>query len=350
MSPIINENVLLESSSARNELFSTRTENYSRECINKAKTVILATWKATDYGTTEYVAKYYEVGLKAIASLYTDHKEEFVNEVVTVTGKELRELKSSWEFSSNTPHLMLWSARAIHRVGFLLRDSEVAKEVRTVTLNVVESASQLIPTNPQPTEDEIETFQANQKEIANLQRAISRLELKSQFNVTFSYVTEWKVKRYKYFSYSYGYNYDIYEACIVNEIYTKVFGGTKSELCKKMNLPVDKFTNIRDHIPLHALEALRMFEKYFKQLIVVMEIEPHKAIELALKSIQADADWCGVSFPIEFNRAKAITCPSTYSEEDWINHWRHELGERKEAVKLFLIKYDGYEPKALLSE
>lgn len=347
MSSIINENVLLESSSARNELFSTRTENYSKECLNKAKAVILATWKATDYGTTEQVAEYYNVGLKAISSLYNDHKTEFANEVRTVTGNELRELKSFWEFSSNAPHMMLWSARAIHRVGFLLRDSEVAKEVRTVTLNVVESASRLIPTNPQPTEDEIETFQANQKEIANLERAICRLELKYQYNSTFSYVTTWKLKNPEFFEDGRQHFYNIYEGCIANEIYTAVLGNAKWELCKKLKLPKDNSTNIRDHLPLHALEALRTFEKYFKQLIVVMGIEPHNAVELALKFIQADADWCGVSFPIDFNRAKAITCPSTFSEEDWLNYWRHELSIRKEAVKLFLIKYDGYEPKTL---
>jgi hypothetical protein len=61
-----------------------------------------------------------------------------------VTGSELRDYVSASEAESQNkaPSLTLWTPRAALRLGMLLRDSAIAKAVRTVILDIVESAPQ----------------------------------------------------------------------------------------------------------------------------------------------------------------------------------------------------------------
>ncbi|NFO98130.1 hypothetical protein FDC62_07900 [Clostridium botulinum] len=121
-----------------------------------------------DIATLKQVAEYYEVGEKAISSLVFDNKEELKTDgYIVVKGKEIREshVISFKEFTSNRANykftldngeilsvggkgIALFPRRAILRVGMLLRDSEIAKEVRTQLLNIEEKT-----TNEQKTEE-----------------------------------------------------------------------------------------------------------------------------------------------------------------------------------------------------
>ena len=144
----MNENELLTNGNLREELI----EHY--EVLDKVKELLLI--PGTEFATTQQVADFYEVGLKAIASLINDHREEVESDGMTVlSGKETKEelVRFSKEITncrgyfevdgikfanrSNT----LFPRRAILRVGMLLRDSKVAKEIRTQLLNIEEKTT-----------------------------------------------------------------------------------------------------------------------------------------------------------------------------------------------------------------
>ena len=144
----MNENELLTNGNLREEL----VKHY--EVLEKVKELLLI--PGTEFATTQQVADFYEVGLKAITSLINDHREEVESDGMTVlSGKETKEelVRFSKDITncrgyfevdgikfanrSNT----LFPRRAILRVGMLLRDSKVAKEVRTQLLNIEEKTT-----------------------------------------------------------------------------------------------------------------------------------------------------------------------------------------------------------------
>jgi len=93
------------------------------------------------HATIDMVASYYEVSRKAIESLIVDHRDELESDGLrTISGKELSFFKEEGVISKNTPSLVIIPRRAILRIGMLLRDSQVAKTVRTYLLNVEEEA------------------------------------------------------------------------------------------------------------------------------------------------------------------------------------------------------------------
>lgn len=125
--------------------------------------------------TTQQVADFYEVGLTAITAIYQRHEDELLSDgMETVTGRNLKErlvmCKMSPTKIENKPgHFVvktsegqvklahrsnrLFPRRAILRIGMLLRDSEVAKEVRTQLLNIEEKVV-----------DEVKTMDINEEQ------------------------------------------------------------------------------------------------------------------------------------------------------------------------------------------
>lgn len=120
------------------------------DILEKAKK--LNTLAGTEYMTTNQVAEFYEVRTNVIRGLYSRNIEEFKNDgVARKTGGEIFEDVARDNLSqakrmrgyvlieneklANTPN-NLFSKRAVLRIGMLLRDSEVAKEIRTLLLNV----------------------------------------------------------------------------------------------------------------------------------------------------------------------------------------------------------------------
>jgi hypothetical protein len=90
--------------------------------------------------TTEMVANYYEVPEGTIKSLIFDHKDEVESDGLKVlSGEELSSFKKLCQISSRAKALVIIPRRAILRIGMLLRDSEVAKKVRTYLLNIEEN-------------------------------------------------------------------------------------------------------------------------------------------------------------------------------------------------------------------
>ena len=132
-----------------------RDKNVSRfDVLEKVKDLLLIS--GTDYAVLSQVADYYEVGLEAIASLVKDNREELLEDgLINATGVETKEIlgKFSKDFANqrgyftcdgikfNHRNNLLFTRRSILRVGMLLRESVIAKEVRTQLLNIEEKTS-----------------------------------------------------------------------------------------------------------------------------------------------------------------------------------------------------------------
>lgn len=167
---------LLENRELRDKLVS------KLEVLEKVKQLVLL--PGTDYATVEQVAEYYEVPKKAINSLIFDHKDELHEDgfKVFTRNEVLKLLKGDLEISKGKTNvivagnvftvpnrgLSLFSRRAILRVGMLLRDSEVAKRIRSYLLDVEEAA---------PTEAKLNTITEEERLLLNAIRAKTKDEL-----------------------------------------------------------------------------------------------------------------------------------------------------------------------------
>lgn len=129
------------------------------EVLEKVKRLLLI--PGTDFMSVKQVAVYYEVGIEAIQSLYKDYKNELDEDGVVIRSyKDLLivlkgqlvktdslQSKKVVYFENGdiieVPNrgLKVFPRRAILRIGMLLRDSEIAKEVRTALLNIEEKTS-----------------------------------------------------------------------------------------------------------------------------------------------------------------------------------------------------------------
>lgn len=108
------------------------------DVLDKVKEVILLPYG--DSMTMEMVSDYYEVGLEAINSLVKDNREEIESDGYEVLVKdELKSFKNLCEIKSRARQISIFTKRSILRVGMLLRDSEIAKQVRTSLLNMSEN-------------------------------------------------------------------------------------------------------------------------------------------------------------------------------------------------------------------
>ncbi|MBJ8080090.1 hypothetical protein JDS82_02495 [Bacillus cereus group sp. N14] len=131
------------------------------EVLEKVKGLLLL--PNLEMATTQQVADFYDVPTQAVYSLVHDNREEVASDgYITVKGKDIREdlessLKEGQEIIRKRGHFIykyegnetklsyqpngLFPRRAILRVGMLLRDSEIAKEVRTQLLNIEEKTT-----------------------------------------------------------------------------------------------------------------------------------------------------------------------------------------------------------------
>lgn len=127
--------------------------------------------------TVKQIANYYEVPVETVRTQYKSNRDEFEADGATMknpryfkeflngcesTIKNLQQMNGKLviEFNDNTtliiPNrgLMVFPKRAILRMGMLLRDSYIAKEIRTQLLNIVENTEK---ENPELLTREIET-------------------------------------------------------------------------------------------------------------------------------------------------------------------------------------------------
>lgn len=127
------------------------------EVLNKVKKLFLI--PEMEVMTTKMVADYYDVDMDTIRQCYLRNKEEIdLDGVIKKKIGDFNEsdklshslIKTKYNISFNIndykvviPNcgILCFSQRAILRIGMLLRDSEVAKEVRTQLLNTFENST-----------------------------------------------------------------------------------------------------------------------------------------------------------------------------------------------------------------
>lgn len=128
--------VLTESKSARSDKMASYSHESATDALSKAKSLVMAMWQGTGAATTEQMADYYEVPVDTIKSVVKNNRDELtLDGLRALKGKELKEAKSMLDLASETAQATIWTPRAALRLGMLLRDSEVAKQVRTVLLD-----------------------------------------------------------------------------------------------------------------------------------------------------------------------------------------------------------------------
>lgn len=96
--------------------------------------------------TIDLVARYYDVHQDAIeACIRNNHDELTANGFVTLAGERLSAFKAECGYQSRAPRLSLFNRRAVLRVGFLLRDSSVARAVRDAVQDAYEAQTFRVP-------------------------------------------------------------------------------------------------------------------------------------------------------------------------------------------------------------
>ncbi|MFF4758861.1 restriction endonuclease [Streptomyces sp. NPDC001292] len=132
---MINDAALLESRSLRNSVLDRM------DVLDKVKALSLL--PDGTHVTTAMVAAYFGVTSEAIRQLKARHYEELAcNGMVTLQGRDLAEFKrdvlSRYPGGYPQPRssLTLYSRRAVLNVAMLLRDSDVARQVRTYLLDM----------------------------------------------------------------------------------------------------------------------------------------------------------------------------------------------------------------------
>ncbi len=135
------------------------------DVLKKVKDLLML--PGLEVATTQQVADFYEVGFTAITVIYQRHEDELaLDGAYTLTGKELKDelvmcSLHTTKFTNKKGHVLvespngsakiayrsnkLFPKRAILRIGMLLRDSEIAKEVRSQLLNIEEKAQEVAP-------------------------------------------------------------------------------------------------------------------------------------------------------------------------------------------------------------
>lgn len=128
------------------------------DVLDKVKKLLLL--PELDMATTRQVADFYEVKIDSVAKLVMRNREELDSDGMYILTRKEIALKGQDVRIENTPQVTtitddlggkhkfsnrgsrVFPRRAILRVGMLLRDSEVAKEVRTQLLNIEEKAAE----------------------------------------------------------------------------------------------------------------------------------------------------------------------------------------------------------------
>ena len=137
---IVSESVLIESKSARDNQLEAVSPHRAQEILNKVKALFFAVWKNEGITTTEQLAAFYEIEPSSIRQVVKRHQDEFeLDGLKSLRGKDLKEVRDFLSLTSTAVNLTIWTPRAALRLGMLLRDSAIAKAVRTSAVNAIET-------------------------------------------------------------------------------------------------------------------------------------------------------------------------------------------------------------------
>ena len=173
---ILTESAYIESKTVRDNQVASLSDERAEAILMKVKSLYFALWEGTGTTTTSALVDYYEVSGETIQKVIQRHRDELNSDgLKRIRGKALKDVMDKLSISKKTPQLTIWTPRAALRLGMLLKDSEVAKAVRTSLLNAVEK---VIPAQSQEIEKlklQLEVAKA-QKETAKAQQGAATSE------------------------------------------------------------------------------------------------------------------------------------------------------------------------------
>lgn len=243
-------NVYIESETMRNNTL----DNVSYDFLDKLKVIPYLTDDMVL--TVDQVATYYEVTTEAIKTIIKRNRGEFENDgMVVLTGKDLKDFSAKvcevqsepHKISSKTRSLTLVTKRSLLRVGMLLTNSELAKEIRDYLLNIEES-----------TEIDRKSW--------IIQREVGIRERKRMTSAISKYIPESKHKQFAYPNYT-------------NMIYKVIFGCDAKTLRQERNIKTNDA--LRDSFSESELKKVEEVETIVTGLIS-MDFT-YKQIEQMLK-------------------------------------------------------------------
>jgi hypothetical protein len=138
------DDFLVESKSAREQgLAKLKAQRSEEEILNKVKALFFAVWQGVGRISRQQLADFYEVPINTIDTNHQRHKDEFdADGVEVLSGKDLREVRLIMSLTSSTPKETVYTPAGALRMGFILRDSEVAKAVRTAAIRFIQGVGQ----------------------------------------------------------------------------------------------------------------------------------------------------------------------------------------------------------------
>ena len=159
------------------------------EVLEQVKEIL--TLGTTDFVTVELAAQYYEVGLEAIKTITKRHKDELESDgLQTLSGKEIKDILVKFKMNptnfrgyfevegsrfANRSNILI-PKRALLRIGMLLRDSGIAKEVRSKLLDIVHDTE----TKTDIVEEVVDEIRTEQQISEDLMKAILEGDLQKE--------------------------------------------------------------------------------------------------------------------------------------------------------------------------
>ena len=140
--------LLVESRSAREQgIGKLKIQHAEQRILNKVKQLFFAVWKDAARITRQDLADFYEVSVSTIDSNHQRHRDEFESDGVEVIfGADLKDARRIMRLASKTSQETIYTSAGSLRMGFILRDSEVAKTVRTISIRFIQGVGQNIST------------------------------------------------------------------------------------------------------------------------------------------------------------------------------------------------------------
>lgn len=137
--------MLIESKSARDEGLSIIVKKTLPERIlGYVKDASFVEYQGKKYLTSRQVAEFYGISEDNVRQALHRNRAELESDgAKRLEGKELKEVRDIMSRTSFAPWLNLFTPRAVLRMGWMLRDSDVAAVVRTASLNIIEGVGDL---------------------------------------------------------------------------------------------------------------------------------------------------------------------------------------------------------------
>lgn len=140
------DDFLVESKAAREQgLAKLKAQHSEERILNNVKALFFAVWQGVGRISRQQLADFYEVPVNTIDTNHQRHKDEFdVDGVEVLSGKDLKEVRLIMSLTSSAPKETIYTPAGALRMGFILRDSQLAKTVRTTAIRFIQGVGQQV--------------------------------------------------------------------------------------------------------------------------------------------------------------------------------------------------------------